>query len=72
MGLFGDFGKHSFRQSESGIQNARYPGIPLDPLVLENREKVRATRLEIEFPDSTGAFPPARNISENLADISYL
>lgn len=62
VGLFGDFGTHSYHKSGSQSQDASQsqdlsqPGIPLDPLNLENREEGRATRLEVEFPTPGGAF----------------
>lgn len=56
VGLFGDFGTHSFHKSGSPCQDTSLPGIPLDPLDLENREEVRATSLEVGFPTPGGAF----------------
>ena len=63
VGLFGDFGKYSFHKSGSPSQDTPLPGIPLEPLVLENREKVRAISLEVEFPTPAGGFLYARDIS---------
>lgn len=48
VGLFGDFGKYS--SQKPGCPNTPFPGIPLDPSVLEDREKEHATNLEIKFP----------------------
>lgn len=63
VGLFGDFGEYSFNQSGSPSHDTPFPGIPLDPLVLENREKARAISLEVEFSTPAGGFLYTRDIS---------
>lgn len=55
-GLFGDFGKYSLNQFGSPTLDAPLPGIPLDPFIMENRMKVRCTKLEVKFSTPAGEF----------------
>lgn len=69
VGLFGDFGEPPSYKPGSPSQDSSLPGIPLDPLVLENKENVQALSLEIEFPTPEGAFLEGRIILEISANI---